>query len=92
MLVRLSGEFDADSVHVLRQALTAACDCRMIVDCTDVAFADSALLHALLDARRRLILAGPLPTQPHRLFDSTGTTPLFTRTRDVQSAHRLCGS
>ncbi|MEV7560896.1 hypothetical protein [Streptomyces sp. NPDC089795] len=77
-LIRLTGEFDMDSVHILREALGAVPATTAIMDLTGVDFADAALLHALLDAPQNLVLAGPLPQHLQRLLDATGTTQLFT--------------
>ncbi|MFE2475243.1 STAS domain-containing protein [Streptomyces sp. NPDC059389] len=75
----LSGEFDADTVHVFREILAATDTAvHLVVDLTGVTFADSSLLHALLDARRRIVLVGPLHGRFHRLLEVTGTTCLFT--------------
>ncbi|MFF5446500.1 STAS domain-containing protein [Streptomyces sp. NPDC012888] len=86
------GEFDMDSAGEVRQILAAAEGSalrRTIVDCTGVAFADSALLHVLLGARQahHLVLAGPLPLQLSALLAHTGTAPLFT-IRDSLAAAR----
>ncbi|MEU9237316.1 STAS domain-containing protein [Streptomyces subrutilus] len=85
-MVRLSGESDAASIHVFREVLAATAEDRLIVDLTGVTFADSSLLHALLDAHRGLILAGPLPRQLHHLLEATGTTTRFTTAPDLDTA------
>ncbi|MFK0237389.1 STAS domain-containing protein [Streptomyces vinaceus] len=90
-VVCLKGEFDADTVHVVREVLAATDDALLIVDLSGVTFADASLLHALLDARRRLVLAGPLPDQFHRLLDLTGTGSLFAMTSRAGVAGDLCG-
>lgn len=59
VVVRLSGEFDID-IHVLPEVLAVTADRTVIIGLSRVAFADSAFLHALLDARRHVVLAGPL--------------------------------
>ncbi|MFE5767409.1 STAS domain-containing protein [Streptomyces sp. NPDC056485] len=94
-VVCLSGEFDPDTIHVLRQVLAATDETmHLVVDLSGVTFADSSLLHALLDARHRIVLAGPLPHQFHRLMDLTGTRRHFTTApaRVAEAAVRLCGS
>ncbi|MFD7079090.1 STAS domain-containing protein [Streptomyces sp. NPDC059918] len=93
-VVCLSGEFDADTIHAFREVLGATgSSMRLVVDLTGVTFADSSLLHALLDARHRIVLAGPLPRQFRRLLDRTGTMRQFTTTpeADASAAARACG-
>lgn len=88
-LVRLSGEFDADTIHVFREVLEATDDTgTLVVDLSGVTFADTSLLHALFDARRRVVLAGPLPCQFHRILDLTGLMQLFTAASDADTAAR----
>ncbi|MEU8844126.1 STAS domain-containing protein [Streptomyces roseus] len=88
-LVRLSGEFDADTVHVFREVLEATGEATdLVVDLSSVTFADTSLLHALLDARKRVVLAGPLPRQFHRILDLTGLVQLFAAASDVDAASR----
>ncbi|MFF1343941.1 hypothetical protein ACFVYT_39990 [Streptomyces sp. NPDC058290] len=72
---------------VVEAALTD--DMPLVVDLSGVPFAGSSLLHALLDARQRVALAGPLQSRFHRLLDLTGTAQQFTTTPQA-SAH-LCG-
>lgn len=90
-LVRLTGEFDLETIHLLREVLDATEGARAIVDVTGVVFADSALLNALLGARERLVLAGPVPNQLRRLFEITCTSELFAQAPDVDAARCLCG-
>ncbi|WP_051807899.1 STAS domain-containing protein [Streptomyces sp. NRRL F-2664] len=77
--IRVRGELDIETVHVLTDALHTA-QRAVVVDLGHVTFADTALLHALLDALpdHELLLAGPLPAQIRRLLDATGTRHLFT--------------
>ncbi|MFE3579041.1 STAS domain-containing protein [Streptomyces vinaceus] len=93
-VVCLSGEFDADTIHVFREVLAATDEAmQLVVDLSGVTFADSSLLHALLDARHRIVLAGPLPRQFHRLLDLTVTTGRFATApaTDGRAAARACG-
>ncbi|MFB6695361.1 MULTISPECIES: STAS domain-containing protein [Streptomyces] len=80
-LIQVRGELDLDTVHVLTEALTAT-DGPVIVDLNHVTFADTALVHALLDAlpHRQLTLTGTLTSQIRRLIDVTGTRDRFTFT------------
>ncbi|MER5808467.1 STAS domain-containing protein [Streptomyces sp. NPDC002033] len=82
-VIRVRGELDLDSVHVLHTALHRARG-RTVVDLSGVAFADTALLHALLDARAAhgFVLAGPLSTGLRRLFDLSDTRRCFAFTAE----------
>ncbi|MFE5538528.1 STAS domain-containing protein [Streptomyces sp. NPDC056519] len=86
VLIHLRGEFDADTAHLVSDAIRAWRVDRTVIDLSGVSFADSSLLHTLLDARtgHHLVLAGPLPHQLDRLFTITGTRPLFTFTPAVR--------
>jgi anti-anti-sigma regulatory factor len=64
-----------------------------VVDLSGVLFADSAILHVLLEARRGhrdlgtlLVFAGPLAHSVERLFDVTGAAAVFVLAADVASA------
>ncbi|GAA3064028.1 hypothetical protein GCM10020254_04910 [Streptomyces goshikiensis] len=69
-VVRLRGDLGEDSAPGLAQALATAVTqgaSRTVVDLSEAEFADSSVLHALLDARNAhraadvaLVLAGPL--------------------------------
>ncbi|WP_234315259.1 STAS domain-containing protein [Streptomyces globisporus] len=82
-LLSASGEFDVDTIDCLHDALTAARKAhaeRILLDLADVVFGDSTFLHELVRAHRgpsRLVLVGPLPGRLRRLFELTGTYPLF---------------
>ncbi|MFE5795147.1 STAS domain-containing protein [Streptomyces sp. NPDC056503] len=73
----LSGEFDAETVGCLREALDAVRTPqieRVLLDLAGIGFGDSALVHALTDTRRRPekhILLGPLTRQFSRVLDLT---------------------
>ncbi|MFD3940849.1 STAS domain-containing protein [Streptomyces sp. NPDC058611] len=87
-VVRVHGDLDDGTTPALTRALTAAaadsgCS-RTVVDLSPVGFADSSALHALLAAHRAhtatgttLVLAGPVQTGVSRLFEVTGTGPVF---------------
>ncbi|RFC76801.1 STAS domain-containing protein [Streptomyces sp. AcE210] len=69
---------------------------RTVVDSSGLTFADSAALHALLHGRRKhtatgmpLVLAGPLHTTVHRLFEITGTREASRFVDSVEQA-RTC--
>ncbi|MGW4509256.1 STAS domain-containing protein [Streptomyces sp. NPDC004436] len=73
--IQVRGEIDFDTVHVLADALRAA-DGPVVIDLRHVTFADSALVHALLNAlaqQQELALTGPLAPQVRRVLDATGT-------------------
>ncbi|MER6639030.1 STAS domain-containing protein [Streptomyces microflavus] len=97
VLVRVRGSVDgwAGSAE-LAEALTVAADGggrRTVVDLSEVAFVDSAGLHALLDGQREhdsagvpLVVAGPLSVKVRRLFEVTGTLGAFRFVDDVAAA------
>lgn len=91
LIVRVAGDIDASTVHVVNEPLPEVPAPPTIVDLSGVAFADCSLLNALLEARRArtLILAWPLSQGVRRLFDFTGATSVFTITRGVDAARRL---
>ncbi|WP_420078142.1 STAS domain-containing protein [Streptomyces sp. JL4002] len=79
-LVCCSGEFDLDTTGLLLKACAEAAPAEcLIVDVTEVTFADSSFLNALIRLRnsRPLTLRGPLPKQLHRVMEMTGALPLF---------------
>ncbi|WP_327179307.1 STAS domain-containing protein [Streptomyces sp. NBC_01335] len=96
-LVRVRGDADENSgAPELAEALGAALRMgkeRTVVDLSETEFADSAVLHTLLDARARheragvgLVLAGPFRTAVRRLFEVTGTAGAFTMATSVEEA------
>lgn len=75
-----SGEFDLDTNGVLLTACQREAGAGLLVlDVTQVTFADSAFLNVLIQLHhtRPLVLAGPLPGQLHRLLEMTGALDLF---------------
>ncbi|MGV9994800.1 STAS domain-containing protein [Streptomyces sp. NPDC003374] len=84
------GEVDHEDSEDLQDALAAADRAGLpttAVDLSQVRFADSMLLNALLEARRRhdadgrnLVLLGPLPPPVSRLLTLSGTADHFTVT------------
>ncbi|MFI5761780.1 STAS domain-containing protein [Streptomyces sp. NPDC051563] len=95
-LIRLRGAIDEDSAPGLAQALADAAvsgRSRTVVDLSAASFADSHVLHALLDAQNlhqtagvSLVLAGPLQVGVRRLFEVTGTAAAFRMTDSLESA------
>jgi stage II sporulation protein AA (anti-sigma F factor antagonist) len=85
--LRLNGEVDASSAHLVEDALTPALDprCeRLVVDLAGVTFMDSSGLRVLVVARNALagrgagmVIAGA-NDQLRRLFEITGLTGVFT--------------
>ncbi|MET7759263.1 STAS domain-containing protein [Streptomyces sp. NPDC005389] len=75
----LTGEFDADTVPCLHEALEAVRTPQIelvLLDLAAVRFGDSAFVHALTDTQcrpERHVLIGPLPGPLARLLDLTGT-------------------
>ncbi|MEU1122752.1 STAS domain-containing protein [Streptomyces sp. NPDC005899] len=97
VLIRVRGSLDEWSgpsafVGALREA--AGGGGRLTVaDLSGLEFADSTGLHALLEAQHRhalagvrLVLAGPLSTAVHRLFEVSGTFDAFTFADTVDAA------
>lgn len=95
-VVTVSGDIDGDSAPRLVEELAAgllAGTPRTVVDLSDTTFADSAILHALLEARQAhrahgllLVLAGPFGESVERLFDVTGTAGYFVLAENVFTA------
>lgn len=84
--ITVLGHLEWDTAGELAAALedteTAA---TVVVDLRGLVWADSAVLHALINTQRRLrrrdaalILRGPLQPVPQRLFDLTGTLDYFS--------------
>ncbi|MEW2417839.1 STAS domain-containing protein [Streptomyces sp. NPDC046866] len=79
-VVVCSGDFDMDTTNLLAEAGGKAAPGEpMVVDVTQVTFADSSFLNALIRLRndRPVALQGPLPDQLHRLMEMTGALALF---------------
>lgn len=82
-LITMRGEVDHDDTDAVEAAFAEAdqaAPCTTAVDLSQVTFADSMLLNALLDAHRRhradgrdLILLGPLQPAITRLLSLSGT-------------------
>ncbi|MEW2304957.1 STAS domain-containing protein [Streptomyces sp. NPDC006655] len=86
--VVLRGELDHDDTEAVDSAWEAADRAALattVVDLAQVTFADSMLLNALLEGRRRhhtagraFVLRGPLPPPVRRLLSISGTLGHFT--------------
>ncbi|MFE2530158.1 STAS domain-containing protein [Streptomyces sp. NPDC059382] len=93
-VVRVHADLDEDTSPDFARTLLAAADSsrpRTVVDLSEVEFADSSALHALLDAQRAhtaagtvLVLAGPLQVEVRRLFEVTNAGPAFRWAESVQ--------
>ncbi|MFI1784876.1 STAS domain-containing protein [Streptomyces rubiginosohelvolus] len=89
-LVTVVGGMEWRCTWPLEQALDHEClaaTSETWLDLSGLEFADSSLLHLLLDSQRvhrardaRLVLAGALQPVVERLFTVTGTTAFFMRT------------
>ncbi|MFC4031109.1 STAS domain-containing protein [Streptomyces polygonati] len=87
VVVRVQGDIGHEAAPELAAALTAAEEveaARTVVDLRATAFADSSILHVLLEAQRRhrarqrrMVLAGPFSGSLARLFEVTGTAGFF---------------
>ncbi|MET7361258.1 STAS domain-containing protein [Streptomyces sp. NPDC005562] len=96
-VVRATGALDSENVAALDGELARAAELagqsRTVVDLSALEFADSSVLHVLLDAQRRhragdrqLVVCGPLRPVVDRLFGVTGTTEFFVLAEDVDTA------
>ncbi|MFD7920885.1 STAS domain-containing protein [Streptomyces sp. NPDC059740] len=89
-VVALRGEIDIECEEDVRHALDTACTSadRVVVDLSEVTFADSTALGLLLHARTRsdLRLAGPLAPAVARLLSISGTTGFLPARRSVEEA------
>ncbi|MFJ6252505.1 MULTISPECIES: STAS domain-containing protein [unclassified Streptomyces] len=75
-----SGEFDMDTIGQLRETCAEADPAGLlVVDVTQVSFADSTFVNLLVHLRntRPLALQGPLPHQLHRVMELTSALALF---------------
>ncbi|WP_079407421.1 STAS domain-containing protein [Streptomyces sp. 3211] len=90
-----AGDFDQDTLSPLRAACSAAADApgvrRIILDVTQVAFADSAMLNLMMIMLRtgRLVLAGPVPPRLGRVLDLTQARELFPTAAGIDAARSL---
>jgi anti-sigma B factor antagonist len=85
--LRLDGEVDASTAHIVEDAMSPALDprcTRLVVDLTDVSFMDSSGLRVLVVARNALddrgaemVIAGA-NDQLGRLFEISGLANVFT--------------
>ncbi|MEV4191397.1 STAS domain-containing protein [Streptomyces toxytricini] len=91
-VIRCVGDFDQGVLAPLAAACAAAADDdrvdKVVVDVSEVAFADSAFLNELLRLRRQLptVLAGPLPARLLRLLELTGALGVFPLADGVDAA------
>ncbi|MDF3301238.1 STAS domain-containing protein [Streptomyces tropicalis] len=95
-VVQVGGDVDSESAPRLARALKAglrAGTARSVVDLSGTTFADSAILHALLEAQRAhrargllMVVAGPFGDSVERLFGVTGTAGYFVLAEDVEAA------
>ncbi|GGM07117.1 hypothetical protein GCM10010129_58770 [Streptomyces fumigatiscleroticus] len=96
VVVRVAGDIDSDSAPALAAALEAARAAdgeRTVVDLSGTGFADSAILHVLLEADRAhrdrgglLVVAGPFQEGVRRLFEVTGTARFLVLADDAERA------
>jgi anti-anti-sigma factor len=96
VVVRVHGDIGYEAAPELAAALEAAEGApppRTVVDLRATAFADSTILHVLLEAQRRhrarqrrLVLAGPFSATLARLFEVTGTAGFFVIAASVRAA------
>lgn len=90
-ILRLAGEIDISSVHVLNEQFEVAAKARckeLVIDATDVAFMDSTGLHALIDGKRLIHQNGSrialVPSrQVRRVMELVFPDPLFAARVDT---------
>ncbi|MET7641873.1 STAS domain-containing protein [Streptomyces sp. NPDC005438] len=94
-VVRVVGDVDYDSGPLLADFLREGEDGteRTVVDLSGLDFADSTILHVLLDAQRvrrarngSLVLAGTFSETVDRLFEVTGSLSFFVTAPTVEAA------
>ncbi len=77
-LIRLLGEVDISNVAQLSDAMTRLSDeqARVVVDLSEVEFADSSTLHALSETSERLpgrvVIVVPEDSQANLVFEASG--------------------
>jgi anti-sigma B factor antagonist len=100
-ILRVTGEIDISSVHVLNEQFRTAADAgcsELIIDATDVTFMDSTGLHALIEGKRLIHQNGSqivlVPSrQVRRVMELVFPEPLFARRVDtVEEALQLLES
>jgi len=99
LVVRVGGDIDHESAFRLEQALSLTRRTgpeRTVVDLSGTDFADSSILHVLLEAQRAhrargmlMVVCGPFSDTVRRLFDVTGTEGFFVLADDVGAALEL---
>lgn len=85
VVVHVAGEFDIGTLPILKQALSRArhADADVLLDLSDVTFADASSLGVLMDARSALAERGHTMSIVNparvvsRLLSITGLTPLL---------------
>jgi anti-sigma B factor antagonist len=96
--IALGGELDLAAAPLLRERIDAAGGSALVLDLSQVTFADSSILRELLRAREErerrgepLVLAG-VPVPLRRLLELTRTADLFEQAADSEAAvARLSG-
>ncbi|MFD3679166.1 STAS domain-containing protein [Streptomyces sp. NPDC058613] len=90
-----AGDFDQDTLALLDQACTHAADDpgvrRIVLDVTQVAFADSSMLNLMVRMLHtgRLVLAGPVPEQLGWLLDLTQVRAVLPTADGIEAARAL---
>ncbi|MEV4947889.1 STAS domain-containing protein [Streptomyces sp. NPDC053755] len=91
-VIHCAGELDMDTVDELRRAgeliANASGAERLILDVSEVTFADSTALNCLLRLHQMMpvTLSGPLHRQFTRLLQVTGTDAVFTLSASIEEA------
>ncbi|MFD3761471.1 STAS domain-containing protein [Streptomyces sp. NPDC058622] len=94
-VIMCAGDFDQDSLQPLDRACTDAADDpgvrRIVLDVTQIDFADSSLLNLLVRMLHtgRLVVAGPVPLQLGRLLDLTQVRGVLPTADGIAAARTL---
>ncbi|MFD3682816.1 STAS domain-containing protein [Streptomyces sp. NPDC058613] len=94
-VIRCVGDFDQDTLDPLTHACTNAADDpgvrRIVLDVTEVAFADSSMLNLMVRMLRtgRLVVAGPVPPRLGRLLDLTQVRAVLPTADGIDAARTL---
>ncbi|MFD3762624.1 STAS domain-containing protein [Streptomyces sp. NPDC058622] len=90
-----TGDFDQDTLYPLNHACTNAADDpgvrRIVLDVTQIAFADSSMLNLMVRMLRtgRLVVSGPVPARLGRVLVLAEVRGLFPTADGIDAARAL---
>ncbi|MFD3781732.1 STAS domain-containing protein [Streptomyces sp. NPDC058612] len=94
-VIRCVGDFDQDTLQPLDQVCRDAVDApgvrRIVLDVTEVDFADSSMLNLMVRVLRtgRLVVAGPVPPRLGRPLDLTQVRAVLPTADGIEAARTL---